>query len=119
MNITHRNIGRNKGKPRLWIEGAALVESGFTHGTQWVLVDHVMGFDIVRVSTSESKLDGRRVRRIAGTADRPIVDIAGSSLASLALFGEMPDRVALVLEPGHIAVRREADAAHLATIAAE
>ncbi len=32
-----RKIGRNRGKPRLWIEGKALIEAGFDHGTPWNL----------------------------------------------------------------------------------
>lgn len=120
MKIVYRNIGQNKGKPRLWIEGEALSTCDFLQGDAWVLVPHAMGLDLVRVRDVKpgEVLDGRRVRKVAGTATRPIIDIAGSSLDPLALFGEMPDRVALVLESNHIAVRRSADVAHLNTAAA-
>jgi len=107
MQTQERKIGRNRGKPRLWIEGDLLIEAGLPHRAQWVLIPHIDGLDIVRVQTEESKLDGRRVRKIAGTGARPIVDIAGSSLAPLATFGTPWDSVALHYEYGSgvIAVR--------------
>jgi len=67
-----RKIGRNRGKPRLWIEGAALVEAGLDHGNRWNLVTTSTGFLIVR--HPEGK------RKIAGKPGRPIIDIAGATL---------------------------------------
>lgn len=97
---TTRKIGRNRGKPRLWIEGRALVEAGLPHGSAWILVNHIMGVDIVKVEAEPgSVFDGYRVRKIAGTTDRPVVDIAGSSLDPLVLFGEMPAIVDLEYAP--------------------
>lgn len=96
-----RKIGRNRGKPRLWIEGATLGNAGFKHGDSWVLVAHLTGLDIVRVDAEPgSKLDGRRVRKIAGTPDRPIIDIAGNSLAPLESVFGMPESVSLTFEHG-------------------
>lgn len=108
MKTTIRKIGSNRGKPRLWIEGKALVDAGLPHGSQWVLVPHLTGFDIAKVDqTGESKIDGRRVRKIAGTPQRPIIDIAGNTLAPLDSIWGMPETVALHYEPGSgfIAVR--------------
>jgi hypothetical protein len=108
MITTERNIGRNKGKPRLWIEGAALEQAGLPHGSAWVLVSHLTGLDIARVDAEPgSTLDGRRVRKIAGTASRPVIDIAGASLAPLESVHGMAERVSLSFEPGSgfIAVR--------------
>ena len=80
-----RNRGENRGKPRLWIEGKHLIEAGLGHGVQWVLVPVIGGFDIAKIpATTESKVDGRRVRKIAGTAKRPIVDITGANLGAIA-----------------------------------
>ncbi len=64
-----RKIGRNRGKPRLWLEGKYLEIAGLPYGSRWNLVPQADGFDIVRAD------DGKR--KIAGTASRPIIDISG------------------------------------------
>ena len=75
-----RKIGQNRGKPRLWLEGAILTASGFAHGMKWEVITtpatkghqfHLMALQ-----------DGGR--KIAGTAGRPIIDI--NSTATLAGF---------------------------------
>ncbi len=75
MSIITRKIGRNRGKPRLWIEGKALLENGFTHGTRWTLQPCPSGF-ILRADP-----DGKR--KVAGKPARPIIDIVGASLGTL------------------------------------
>ena len=72
---TTRKIGRNKGKPRLWIEGQALLDAGFYHGTRWTLS---MGDGVMSIITDD---EGKR--KVSGKADRPVIDIAGSSLGAL------------------------------------
>ena len=62
-----RNIGQNRGKPRLWLEKAILENSGFPFGTS---------FDVVNINdciTIEAKTDGHR--RVSGAPNRPIIDI--------------------------------------------
>lgn len=70
-----RKIGMNRGKPRLWLEGAILSNNGFNHGLRYDLVRRNHGgFDLV--ICAEGK------RKIAGTPGRPIVDInSGDILA--------------------------------------
>jgi len=92
-----RKIGQNRGKPRLWIEGQTLIDAGLPHGTRWDLcgVSPEGGFTILAIET------GRR--KVSGKPDRPVIDIAGSSLGAL---GDEPS-VALTYSPnsGHIVVR--------------
>lgn len=83
-----RKIGRNKGKPRLWIEGKLLVEAGLDHGNHWNLVPINGGFLIQRCA------DGKR--KIAGKPGRPIIDIAGATLGAL---GDV-EKVTLTYRPG-------------------
>lgn len=71
-----RKIGRNRGKPRLWIEGKALVEAGLDHGTRWNLTPTNIGLLIERSAEG--------TRKIAGKPGRPIIDIIGASLGPLA-----------------------------------
>jgi DNA (cytosine-5)-methyltransferase 1 len=63
-----RNIGSNRGKPRLWLEGAILTECGFKHGQNWHLECNDDGS--LTLLTSEAG-----TRRVAGTPERPIIDI--------------------------------------------
>ena len=59
----YRKTGINRGKPRLWLEGKILDNAGLSHGSRWVLVEHLTGFDIARVDADPgTKVDGRRVR---------------------------------------------------------
>ncbi len=67
--MRQRNIGQNKGRPRIWLEGAILTECGFNHG------------DRFNVSNKPDKMIIKRdpigERKIAGNADRPIIDMTG------------------------------------------
>jgi len=86
-----RKIGQNRGKPRLWIEGAALENAGFPHGTEWTLV--VDGDTLLIV---KGTVAGIRTRKIAGKPGRPVVDIVGKALGPVAGC----DSVTLTIKPG-------------------
>ena len=73
---TTRNIGANKGKPRLWIEGQSLIDAGLDHGARWDITDAAPGaFTICRA------IDGKR--KIAGKPGRPIIDMTGKTLTDI------------------------------------
>lgn len=72
MNTITRKIGLNRGKPRLWIEGKALLDVGFKKGDAFGVV--VAG----KVVTIHSEVDGKR--HIAGTVERPIIDVNSSAV---------------------------------------
>ena len=65
-------IGTSKKIPksRLWLEGARLIEAGFAHGTRYGVRETLSGIVI-----SAHALGNRRV---AGTPERPIIDITGA-----------------------------------------
>ncbi len=71
-----RRIGRNRSRARLWIEGKHLTAAGLSHGTLWTLNQTEDGLTI--------QADPQGRRRIAGRADRPVIDIVGTSLGKLA-----------------------------------
>lgn len=86
-----RKIGLNRGKPRLWIEGKALVDAGLDHGNRWNLVP-LSETSFAIVGTPEGK------RKIAGKPGRPIIDIVG---ATVSRFGfAHGDEAKLTFEPG-------------------
>lgn len=107
-----RKIGRNKGKPRLWIEGSILDRAGFAHGTEWQLLGDGSDEYGITLQTSEVlEVVGVRVRRVAGTPARPIIDIAGATLGSLG----NAESVTLEFEPGQglITVKRNVGESYL------
>lgn len=105
-NITAtRNIGTNKGKPRLWIEGKALVEAGLDHGARWVLVASPRGFNIVQAGPSED----RKTRKIAGKPGRPIIDITGATLTNMGFSSGDVARLSYTPNSGCIVVTKETD----------
>jgi hypothetical protein len=95
MLTIERNIGRNRGKPRLWIEGQSLIEAGLPHGARWNLEAREGGFDIVRAEGGK--------RKIAGTPARPIIDMAGASLGHLGSVARVA--ISYDLGAGRMAVR--------------
>lgn len=88
-----RKIGSNRGKPRLWLEGAILQNAGFTHHTHWTLTQSEDQLDL--------KVDPEGKRKVSGKPDRPVIDIAGSSLGNIGAA----EVVVIFQEPGHLTVR--------------
>lgn len=77
MQTVTRKIGRNRDKRRLWIEGAILSGAGFTKGKHYT-IEQGTGLTL--------RLDDNGARKVAGTPDRPIIDI--NSDKTLGLFGD-------------------------------
>ena len=69
-----RKIGMNRGKVRLWLEGAILNTSGFKHGDRFDLVNN--GTTIVITNNPDGK------RKIAGKPGREIIDRSASTITA-------------------------------------
>lgn len=69
MKTKQRNIGRNRDRPRIWLEGQILIESGFKHGDRFDVTNEPDKLIIKRDP------DGQR--KIAGKKERPIIDMLG------------------------------------------
>ena len=68
----------NKGNKRIWIEGNILAANGFTNGrtfTRAILQAADMPRPTMILDFSNEQ-DGR-MHKVAGTADRPIIDLCG------------------------------------------
>jgi DNA (cytosine-5)-methyltransferase 1 len=83
-----RKRGMNRGKPRLWIEGAHLTEAGFKRGDRFRLT---FGD---RIAIIEKTTNGNRT--VSGKGDSPIIDIVGDALAFLGTV----ERVKITYRPG-------------------
>lgn len=70
--VTYTAIASNKGKPRIWIEGAKLSNCGFTRGAQYSVCD--LADSVLRL---ELDPNGRRVvsGRTRNGKDTPIIDL--------------------------------------------
>ena len=78
--------GTNKGQRRIWIEGKRLSALGLTRGTllrRAMFTDHSTGSGLHSVFLTTvshevfAGLGGRERCRVAGTVDRPILDLSG------------------------------------------
>ena len=74
MTTTTRNIGSNKGRPRIWLEGDVLAAHGLAHGSRWNVTT------APGVLTIAIDADGKR--KIAGSPARPIIDMTGRTVES-------------------------------------
>lgn len=73
--ITHKfKTCKNKGHDRIWIEGSRLIQAGWNNGDRFnrELVDGVL----------ELRRHPEGKHKIAGTPDRPIIDLCGQHVTS-------------------------------------
>lgn len=73
-----RKSGLNRGNRRLWLEGKALQQNGFTVGTMLQIVKKT-NCVLLTVSNDESV---KRIK-IAGTETRPILDLNGKWVSEM------------------------------------
>ena len=73
-----RKIGLNRGKARLWIEGACLENAGWTSGTVFQRVDSDGGITLRREIAPGAAASC--IRKVAGTTGRPIIDTNSATL---------------------------------------
>lgn len=94
-----RHMGLNRGVLRVWLQGDVLVDAGLPHGTQWNVSRENKSLFIARAPVLGK-------RRVAGSPDRPVIDIcSGQVLEGLAKPGDALD-VAYVPRSGLIEVTK-------------
>lgn len=101
-----RKIGSNRGKPRLWIEGPALTAQHWKPGKPFVALwqQGKLSYD-----ATLAPLPGLSIRKVAGTAARPIIDTNTDKLTTL-LKASVGDTVTITLTPDLITVTKQATA---------
>ena len=90
-----RNLGINKGKRRLWLEGAILTDNGINHGMRWNIISNGDNHIIVEIAENGK-------RKIAGKPARPIIDIAGKTITDA--FADTIERVSIARISGGIII---------------
>lgn len=104
-------IGRNKGRPRIWLDGKRLVEAEFTGGVQYTCIVRrgslrcyrmgvsVVDFDDTVLSTQSRKVTGR-------PNGKPIIDLLGETVEQAFLRDDhtLPERVVATFDKGIITI---------------
>ena len=106
-NIITRNIGENREKRRVWIEGKSLESGGWLTGHRYQREEITGGFKLTKIENGKLK--------IAGKPGRPIIDLCGGYVAK-ALVGY--EKVTVTIEPNSIIIKGASAVAALATLAA-
>lgn len=78
MNITtQRNVGQNKGTPRIWLEGNKLDQAGFTAGQPYTVKINKQTIVLTLCADGEKKVSGKR---LSEDYRQPIIDLHNSGL---------------------------------------
>jgi len=97
-----RNVGRNRGVARVWLEGEMLLSNGWNNGdrfnVEFIPHDGYTGYGaLVYTKHPEGK------RKVAGTIDRPILDTNTAKLSKVCGFST-GDRLPVVVSPERVVV---------------
>lgn len=93
VTVVKVGAARRIPQSRIWIEGRRLIDAGFAHGTRYNVEWHDTGATLT--------LSPAGARKVAGTIDRPIIDITGASVRALGV-----DRVTIVYTAQKIKIER-------------
>lgn len=95
-----RNIGFNKGRPRLWLEKAILTDNGFKVGDKITVSIEAVGRMNIDVNPEGN-------RKVSGKGDRPIIDLTGKILEEAGFDGVAKVQITAVSNmPGHLIVTK-------------
>lgn len=94
MSNQQYTVRANKGRARIWIEGARLTSAGFTHHATY----NVTAANSATILTLAK--DGKR--KVSGAPARPIIDLCGRSCSPF----ETGDDVEITYQNGTIIIER-------------
>ena len=74
-----RKIGNNRGRPRLWLQGAILEAAGFAPGDHYALkvAEGKLRLRLLTKDDQPQPAEEPKQRKVSGKSDMPIVDISG------------------------------------------
>ena len=75
VNVVKVGASKRIPQSRIWIEGWRLIGAGFSHGVRYNVTWHDTGATLTP--------DAAGARKVAGTVDRPIIDITGEKVRAL------------------------------------
>jgi len=85
-NIKTLNVGKNRGKSRVWIENGPLTAYGWTRGTRYNVIPLEAIDELSQDSDNVGAIllerdDDEGKRKVAGTDTRPIIDLCNNQVA--------------------------------------
>lgn len=81
-NATHTmKFAFNRGNSRVWLEGSKLLAAGILPGMEYVKSFNI-GLNLLTLDFAP--MGGAKTNRVAGTADRPILDICSKAVSQFA-----------------------------------
>lgn len=103
MNVTTpRNVGMNKGTPRIWLEGVKLAQAGFKRHVCYSVDIKRVQIILTLCDNGEKRVSGKRVA--PGSDDwTPVIDLHNSALVD---FLQGSKRVDVTYQEGKITIRR-------------
>jgi hypothetical protein len=78
--IQKYTVRANKGRARIWIEGARLLAAGFKRGAFYVAAptpDNEVLY-LALVADPETYAGAGKVKKVSGKGERPVIDLSGS-----------------------------------------
>jgi len=73
-SIITRNVGQNRGKARIWIEGPVLLNHNWNKGDKFYPRFGKGVIVFVKAPASNGAAEKEKIRAVAGKEDRPILD---------------------------------------------
>lgn len=96
-------VGTNRGKSRIWLEGARLTKAGFTWQTKYQLA---IGKDSINLTLGLE--DNRKVAgRMRNDKAIPIIDLCSNEITG---FCQGCEQVEVTVNNGHILINRKGEA---------
>jgi hypothetical protein len=97
--LSKLSTARGNERSRVWLEGKRLADYGFSHGTGYQARWSSIGL----VLEAGREDEGVRIRYVAGTASRPIIDITGAEVREQ--LGSVGPYVSVTYALGRITIR--------------
>jgi len=96
-NTKFLNVGENRGKPRVWIEGNFLKDNGIIGGSK---VELIITDNCINLFSDTDKPN----KKISGSPERPIIDISGAKLTKIGL--KVGDKIEIIAKNGVLVFRK-------------
>jgi len=96
MTTYSRNIGQNRGRPRLWLEKAILTDNGFSHHDKFRVINEADRMII--------QLDPYGDRTVSGSTARPVIDLSGAVIDRSFNTSKVKTVTVRKLKPGRLEI---------------
>jgi DNA (cytosine-5)-methyltransferase 1 len=96
MPTYNRNIGQNRGRPRIWLEKAVLLDNGFNYHDKIKIVNEADRMII--------QVDPFGDRTVSGSTARPVIDLSGAVIERSFNTSKVKAVTVRALRPGRLEI---------------